>query len=277
MKTRKLTLIALFALFATFISCDDNDDNNEVILTNAEIPAPIKTFVETHFASIEINKVIKDTTEKATYKVYLKNNIDLAFNINAEIINIDGLDELPDSVIPDPILMYIKTNYPNNYITEWDLDDNSQEIELDNGLEISFTFTGDSITSISTNNDDDDEVILKDSEIPVTIKNYLETHFINNTIILVIKEIDDNETIYEVYLNNKIELEFNGSFEVISIESAIKLPDSVIPETILTFVSTNYPNNFIIEWDLEGTSQQVELNNELELEFNLTGDFIKIK
>jgi hypothetical protein len=275
MKTRKLTIIALFTLFAAFISCDDNDDNNEVILTNTEIPALIKTFVNTHFASIEINRVVKDkSTDKATYKVYLNNNIDLVFNSNVEITNIDGLDELPDSVIPDPILTYIKTNYPNNYITEWELDDNIQEIELDNGLEITFTFNGTSITSITTNNDDDDEVVLSDSEIPATIKSYIQTHFTNNSIVLVLKEVDDNETTYEVYLTNKIELEFDGSFEVISIESSTKLPNSVIPEAILTYVTTNYPSNFITEWELEATYQQVELDNDLELDFTLTGEFI---
>lgn len=131
-------------------------------------------------------------------------------------------------------------------------------------------------TLIACNSDDDNEVKLSTAEIPETIINFVETHFASNIINNVFKDIETNETTYEVYLNNNLDLEFNNDFEIINIDGNSKLPDTVIPESISTYVTTNYPNNFITDWELETNYQEIELDNNLELDFTLEGDFIKI-
>ena len=120
---------------------------------------------------------------------------------------------------------------------------------------------------------DDDEII---NETPQEIEAFVKMHFPNNAITKITKEMSGNSYTYDVKLTGNIELEFNSKKEITSIDSATKLPDSVVPSNIRSYVTTNYPSNFIIGWELEPTYQQIELNNGIELEFTLSGEFIRI-
>lgn len=120
---------------------------------------------------------------------------------------------------------------------------------------------------------DDEELV---NETPQEIEAFAKKHFPNNAILKITKEPSSNTYTYDVTLAGNVELEFNSKKEIISIESTTKLPDSVIPANIRSYVSSNYPSNFIIAWELEATLQQVELNNGVDLEFTLTGEFIRV-
>jgi hypothetical protein len=78
-----------------------------------------------------------------TYDILLSESISLEFNRKKEIIDIDGVAQLPNSVIPEKILQYVTTNYPTNFITDWELDDKNQQVQLDNGLDLEFKMNGD--------------------------------------------------------------------------------------------------------------------------------------
>ena len=73
----------------------------------------------------------------------MSESISLEFNRKKEIIDIDGVAQLPNSVIPEKILQYVTTNYPTNFITDWELDDKNQQVQLDNGLDLEFKMNGD--------------------------------------------------------------------------------------------------------------------------------------
>jgi hypothetical protein len=132
------------------------------------------------------------------------------------------------------------------------------------------------LTSCSSDDDNINDVLLTEAEIPKAIKTYIETHFPSNTIIRVEKDTENNIITYDIYLSENINLDFNSAFDIIDIDGVIQLPSSVIPPSILNYVSANYPNNVITDWELEFNHQQVELNNNLELEFEMNGDFIRI-
>lgn len=135
------------------------------------------------------------------------------------------------------------------------------------------------LTVFTSCNDDDDnsnDIYLSDSEIPETIQSYITTHFGENMILNAEKETENDEVNYEIYLTDNTNLEFNSNYEIIDIDSTSKLPDSVIPEAILDYTATNYPDNYITDWELELDHQQVELDNNVELEFDINGDFIRI-
>jgi len=113
--------------------------------------------------------------------------------------------------------------------------------------------------------------------VPKQITAYLKTHFPDNT---VLKATFDNHVIYKKYkisLNDKISLEFSPDYKVMEIKSKSKLPNSVIPEGIQKYVETNYPKNVITDWELDNGNQQIELDNGIDIEFNLKGVFIRIK
>lgn len=125
--------------------------------------------------------------------------------------------------------------------------------------------------------DDSNETRLILSEIPTEILAYKELHFPESDIIRAIKEVEYYGTTYELYLVGPFELDFNGNFEVVEIEGEKGLPDSVIPDIIIEYVSQHYPNNFIREWQLDRDYQKIELNNGMEIQFELNGDFIKVE
>lgn len=130
-----------------------------------------------------------------------------------------------------------------------------------------------SLTLMMSCSSNDDEIV---TETPQEIEAFVKMHFDNNAILKITKEMSGNSHTYDVNLAGNIELEFNSKKEITSIESATKIPDSVIPANIRSYVTTNYPSNFIIGWELEATHQQVELNNSVELEFTMSGEFIRI-
>ncbi len=120
------------------------------------------------------------------------------------------------------------------------------------------------------------EVIIPASEYPSEITSYTSTHFPNNSILQVIKDREDLTETYDVLLSENIRLEFNRKKEIIDIDGAAQLPNSVIPEKILQYVTSNYPTNFITDWELDNKNQQVQLDNGLDLEFTMKGDFLRI-
>lgn len=133
-----------------------------------------------------------------------------------------------------------------------------------------------SCSSDDDNNSNDNETVLTEAQIPSEISAYITEHFSTNTTNIVIEDTDDNVITYEVYLSESVQLEFNSNFEIIEIDSLYQLPDSVIPQAILDYIALNYPTNFINGWELENNHQQVDLNNNIELEFEMNGDFIRV-
>jgi hypothetical protein len=120
------------------------------------------------------------------------------------------------------------------------------------------------------------EIVVPVSDIPSNISNYVKTHFPNNTIAKAIKDKDGFTKTYDILLSDGTSLEFNRKNEIVDIEGLNALPDSVIPAPILSYVKTNYATNYITDWEIDNNTQQVELNNSLELKFDKNGNFLRI-
>ena len=121
------------------------------------------------------------------------------------------------------------------------------------------------------------EKVISESELPFSIREYIATHFKNDRIIKCKKDTKGNLVSYDVKLTD-IKLEFNSKNQVkeISSKSDTKLPDSVIPPAILSYVKKQYPGIGIIKWELKKKKQEVKLDNHLDLEFSLDGKFLRI-
>lgn len=122
----------------------------------------------------------------------------------------------------------------------------------------------------------DKEKVVSSNDLPATSTSYINTHFAGQQILQVVKERDDLKTTYKAYLNSGTKLEFNKDGEIYDIESNEALPASVIPSTIQTYVTTNYPTLHIKEWELDKTTQEVKLSNGLSLVFDKNGTFLRI-
>lgn len=136
---KKLMFFAFMLTSIMLTGCD-----KETILNENDIPAEIKTYVETHFPGSKILQCVKDKDGlELNYDVIIDGNFKLEFNKKKEIESIDGNSKLPDSVIPAKILAHVQANFPSNFITDWELNRNDQEVELDNGMELLFNKDGD--------------------------------------------------------------------------------------------------------------------------------------
>ncbi|HRP55056.1 PepSY-like domain-containing protein [Agriterribacter sp.] len=120
------------------------------------------------------------------------------------------------------------------------------------------------------------ETVIKENDLPAEIKTFITTHFPANPIIQSVKDRDGLELTYDVILEGNISLEFNRKKQITDVDGIAKLPDSLIPSSILNYVSTNYSGNVITGWELDDRNQQITLDNGLELEFSMPGVFLRI-
>ena len=82
---------------------------------------------------------------------------------------------------------------------------------------------------------------------------------------------------YKVRLNNGWELEFDSNGDMIKADAQkAALPAGLVPEGIQKYVSTTFPSAVITEWKKDGRTIDVELNNGLDLVFDLSYNFLRI-
>ncbi len=122
----------------------------------------------------------------------------------------------------------------------------------------------------------DKESIVSAEGLPKEAQLFIAQHFPDHEILQVVKERDDLKTTYDVYLSGDINLDFDKKGKITGVEGMSKLPDSVVPEKILTYVQANYPDYFIRDWELDDRGQDITLSNGMELKFDSAGNFLRI-
>ncbi len=136
---KKLSFVLLLMSTWFIPACE-----SQKVLAENEVPSAITAYVTTHFSSAKILQAVKDREGLSkSYDVILEGNISLEFNKKHEVTSIESRNALPDSVIPEKVLNYVRTNYPGHQILQWELDDRRQQVELDNKMELEFTKAGD--------------------------------------------------------------------------------------------------------------------------------------
>ncbi len=122
---------------------------------------------------------------------------------------------------------------------------------------------------------DDRNVAL--TSLPQKAQTFIENHFGELTIASVVKEYDDLTYDYDVYFSNGTSIEFNRSGEWKDVDChGSKVPDSIVPTNVLDYVKANYPSNVIVQLSIDGLYYDVELDNDLDLVFNKSGNFVRI-
>lgn len=115
------------------------------------------------------------------------------------------------------------------------------------------------------------------SQLPTAAQTFVQTYFAEADIAVVLVDKDGLYDEYTVTMNNRIQMEFdhNGSLEEIK-TGQLPVPQGIVPAAIDQYVATHFPNAFIVEYSVNRRTQKVELNNRLDLEFDLKGNFIRI-
>lgn len=116
------------------------------------------------------------------------------------------------------------------------------------------------------------------TELPKPSQDFLKTHFGYSEIDVVKKDAEHGEKGYEVKLKDGTEIEFwkDGSYR--EVDGGKKtIPTAFIPEAVKDYVAKNHPNEKITHIDYGHKDLDVDLTNNIDLEFTKEGKILKDK
>jgi hypothetical protein len=131
----------------------------------------------------------------------------------------------------------------------------------------------------------DREVIIPESKLPAQSRTFLKNHFAGVEVVSVLKEVDDLEKDYSVYLNNGLEVDFrrNGAWDQVE-GYRHALPESILgllPDGIAAYTTANFPGQPIVKVNRERWGYEIELapkagsHYDVELDFTNGGKFFR--
>ena len=86
------------------------------------------------------------------------------------------------------------------------------------------------------------------------------------------------KTDYDVKLVNGTKIEFNNSGKWTSVDCKTReVPAGIIPKSIRTYVKKNFPDVKIVKIEKTSTKYEIKLSDDVELDFNLLGQFKSMK
>lgn len=128
-----MVMVCSVVLFST-TACADK---NKPIQVN-ELPAKAQTVLTTHFSGQKVALTIKENGFDG-YDVVLQNGTKLEFDRKGNLTEVDCKQgTVPAKLIPQPIKSYVQANYSGQNIKKMEIDKNEHEVELSNGLDITF-------------------------------------------------------------------------------------------------------------------------------------------
>lgn len=137
----KRILRILMIAICCMVSCNmvANAGNDKPISVNA-LPAKAQTLLSQHFNG---QKVMLATIESGvvsrSYDVVLQNGTKLEFDKKGNLTEIDcNQATVPAKLIPQAIRNYLMENYPAQAVKKLEMNKNEYEVELANGLDLTF-------------------------------------------------------------------------------------------------------------------------------------------
>lgn len=113
-------------------------------------------------------------------------------------------------------------------------------------------------------------------ELPANAQTFIKTNFPEVQISHALQESGLFENDYKVFLANgaKIEFDEEGNWEDIECKTS-KVPLSAMPVKIQQFLTEKHPNLDVVKIDRDNNDYDLELRTGLEIQFNLSGDFMR--
>ena len=137
---KKIVVSLTFIIAAIIVTaCETNDS----FIKFEKLPGVAQSFVKKHFADLQISYVKQDDDG---FEVKFSNGYEVEFDRKGDWDNVDcNHQPVPQSVIdllPKDIPQYITSNFYDSYICQVDKNRKSWDIELSNGLELTFDAAG---------------------------------------------------------------------------------------------------------------------------------------
>lgn len=201
-------------------------------------------------------------------------------DLNAVAFSADA--HVRTSTLPQSILDYISGNYPDLTIHKAEVEDNGNyEVTLSDDTELIFNAQGSFLGVDDDNEDDFGDEHIQPSDLPQNILDFITANYPDSSIEEA--ELENNGN-YEVKLENGVELIFDGDGNFLGRardeneddqgEDHEDINPSDLPQLILDYITENYPDNSIIEAEMDEEGYEITLNNGVELKFDQQGNFI---
>lgn len=118
-------------------------------------------------------------------------------------------------------------------------------------------------------------VSCEDVSVPVQATAFIDQYFPESSVVLVEIENDEGTREYSVWLNDgtKIEFDVQGNWKRVG-RKKTGVPSILIPDTIMQYVKTHYPNNVVTKFSKKEYGYKLELSDDIDLRFNKQFQFI---
>ena len=133
---KKMMMVVCSVVLFSTTACADK---NKPIQVN-ELPAKAQTVLNTHFSGQKVTlATLESEIIDKSYNVVLQNGTKLEFDRKGNLTEVDCKQgTVPAKLIPQPIKSYVQANYSGQNIKKMEIDKNEHEVELSNGLDITF-------------------------------------------------------------------------------------------------------------------------------------------
>lgn len=124
---------------------------------------------------------------------------------------------------------------------------------------------------------DNDKMITRE-ELPEKAQMFLTKHFDGVEVLYAKAERDMGiVTSYDVVLEGNVKVEFNRSGEWTNVDCEhSQVPNSVLPQGVLDYVSTKFAKAYVVEIERGLMGYDVKLSNDLDLDFDKNGKFLRV-
>lgn len=130
---KKILLIMSVVLISMACVAEDRP------VVSDQLPAPAKEFLNVNYPGEKISyAVVDDDLIRPDYTVRLANGVEVQFDNSGALEKISARTGVPASVVPVQIADYVKANYPETIIIDYEVGRREYDVELTNGLELKF-------------------------------------------------------------------------------------------------------------------------------------------
>ena len=114
-------------------------------------------------------------------------------------------------------------------------------------------------------------------QLPLQAETFINKYFSADAVIRVELDIEHLHREYDVYLNDGTKIEFDQQGNFLSIDCQTReVPAGIVPDMIMQYIQVHYAQFIVNEYHVETRHLVVELNNDIELIFDLEGNFIRV-
>ena len=124
---------------------------------------------------------------------------------------------------------------------------------------------------------DNDKIITRE-ELPEKAQMFLTQHFEGIEVLYVKADRDMGVVMsYDVVLKGDVKIEFNRSGDWTSVDCEKgQVPDSVLPQEVLEYVGKRFAGAYVVEIEKGLRGYEVKLSNDMDLEFDKDGKFMRV-